>query len=96
MYLVDKMEALQLTYFECIVREHSTPRQFSNLNIYINMGFIEAALATLALQNQLNYTATALLYNIDHTTLSQRHRVVTRSSTSTSYHYSQNTNKKPS
>jgi Tc5 transposase DNA-binding domain len=43
------------------------------------MGSIEAALAALALQNQPNYTATALQYNVDRTTLSRRHRGITRS-----------------
>ena len=43
------------------------------------MDSIDAALADLALQNTLNYTATAKKYNVVRSTLSRRHRDVTAS-----------------
>ena len=43
------------------------------------MDSIDAALADLALQNTLNYTATVKKYNVVRSTLSRRHRDVTAS-----------------
>ena len=47
------------------------------LNNFINMDSIEAALADLKLQETPNYTVTAKKYGVDRTTLSRRHRGVT-------------------
>jgi hypothetical protein len=61
---------------QCTLKSKNTKN--STLSYTIKMDPIDAALAALELQDPLNYTRTAKEFNVIRSTLSRRHRQITR------------------